>query len=245
LSTRTEEQASSLGQIVTSIGELTAAVKKNADNAVRASHLSQEASQAAVKGGVEIAQVVTNMDGISASSRKMADIIGVIQDIAFQTNLLALNAAVEAARAGEQGKGFAVVASEVRALAGRSANAAKEIRELIADSVRKVGSGATLVAQTRGTMDEIVSSIGRVKEVVEEISAETHRQSIGIESVGRATAVMDQVTQQNAGLVEEAAAAAQSMTDEAEALAKSIEVFKLKGRGPPQLTVVRAAVRQA
>ncbi len=244
LSARTEEQASSLGQIVTSIGELTAAVKKNADNAVRASHLSQDATRAAVKGGVEIAEVVSNMDGISASSRKMADIIGVIQDIAFQTNLLALNAAVEAARAGEQGKGFAVVASEVRALAGRSATASKEIRELIADSVRKVESGATLVAQTRGTMDEIVSSIGRVKAVVEEISGETHRQSIGIESVGRATAVMDQVTQQNAALVEEAAAAAQSMTDEAEALAKSVEVFKLKGRTPPQLTVVRAAGRQ-
>jgi methyl-accepting chemotaxis protein len=230
-----------VGQIVTSIGELTAAVRKNADNAVRAGHLSQEATEAAVKGGVEITQVVNNMDGISASSRKMADIIGVIQDIAFQTNLLALNAAVEAARAGEQGKGFAVVASEVRALAGRSATAAKEIRELIADSVRKVDSGTTLVARARGTMDEIVSSIGRVKAVVQEISSETHRQSVGIESVGRATGVMDQVTQQNASLVEEAAAAAQGLTDEAQALAKSVEVFKLKGRESPQLTVVRAA----
>lgn len=238
LSARTEEQATSLGQIVSSIGELTAAVRKNADNATRASHLSQDASQAAVKGGVEIAQVVTNMDGISESSRKMADIIGVIQDIAFQTNLLALNAAVEAARAGEQGKGFAVVASEVRALAGRSATAAREIRELIADSVRRVEAGASLVVQTRGTMDEIVGSIGRVKKVVQEISAESQRQSTGIESVGRATEVMDQATQQNAGLVEEAAAAAQSMKDEAQALAKSIEVFKLKERGPPKLQVV-------
>jgi methyl-accepting chemotaxis protein len=229
LSGRTEEQARSLGQIVTSIGELTAAVRKNAENSARASQLSQDASQAAVKGGVEIAQVVTNMEGISESSGKIADIIGVIQEIAFQTNLLALNAAVEAARAGEQGKGFAVVASEVRALAGRSATAAKEIRQLIADSVRRVEAGATLVAQTRGTMDEVVL----------EISKESQRQSGGIESVGRATEVMDQATQQNASLVEEAAAAAQSMTDEARALAKSVEVFKLKDRGPPQLKVVR------
>ncbi len=244
LSTRTEEQARSLSHIVSSIGELTTAVKKNADNASRASHLSQDASQSAVKGGVEIAQVVTNMDGISESSRKMADIISVIQDIAFQTNLLALNAAVEAARAGEQGKGFAVVASEVRALAGRSATAAKEIRELIADSVRRVESGAALVTQTRSTMDEIVTSIGRVKEVVEEISEESRRQSSGIESVGRATEVMDQTTQQNASLVEEAAAAAQSMNDEAQALATSIEGFKLKDRGAPQLAVVSRAAKR-
>lgn len=241
LSTRTEEQARSLSHIVTSIGELTTAVKKNADNSSRASHLSQDASAAAVKGGVEIAQVVNNMDGISESSRKMADIIGVIQDIAFQTNLLALNAAVEAARAGEQGKGFAVVASEVRALAGRSATAAKEIRELIADSVRRVEAGAALVSETRGTMDEIVVRIGRVKEVVEEISAESQRQSSGIESVGRATEVMDQTTQQNASLVEQAAAAAQSMNDEAQALARSIEVFKLRDRGAPPLPVVSRA----
>lgn len=238
LSTRTEEQARSLSHIVASIGELTTAVKKNADNSARASHLSQEASQAAVKGGVEIAQVVTNMDGISESSRKMADIIGVIQEIAFQTNLLALNAAVEAARAGEQGKGFAVVASEVRGLAGRSATAAKEIRELIEDSVRRVEAGATLVTQTRGTMDEIVTRIGRVKDVVEEISEESQRQYSGIESVGRATEVMDQTTQQNASLVEEAAAAAQSMNDEAQGLARSIEVFKLRDRSAPQLSVV-------
>jgi methyl-accepting chemotaxis protein len=244
LSARTEEQASSLGQIVSSIGELSTAVKKNAESALRASHLSHDATQSAVKGGVEIAQVVSNMDGISESSRKIADIIGVIQDIAFQTNLLALNAAVEAARAGEQGKGFAVVASEVRGLAGRSATAAKEIRELIADSVRRVEAGATLVSQTRATMEEIVDSIGRVKEVVSEISAESHNQSTGIASVGRATEVMDQVTQQNAALVEEAAAAAQSMTDEAESLAKSVEVFKLRERGTPQFTTVpRAAAR--
>jgi methyl-accepting chemotaxis protein len=242
LSQRTEEQASSLGQIVSSINELSAAVKKNAESAMRASHLSADATQAAVKGGVEIAQVVSNMGGISESSRKMADIIGVIQDIAFQTNLLALNAAVEAARAGEQGKGFAVVASEVRGLAGRSATAAKEIRELIADSVRRVESGAALVAQTRATMDEIVGSIGRVKEVVNEISAESHNQSAGIASVGRATEVMDQVTQQNAALVEEAAAAAQSMTEEAESLAKSVEVFKLRERGTPHLAAVPRAV---
>lgn len=238
LSTRTEEQARSLSHIVASIGELTTAVKKNADSSARASHLSQEASQAAVKGGVEIAQVVTNMDGISESSRKMADIIGVIQEIAFQTNLLALNAAVEAARAGEQGKGFAVVASEVRGLAGRSATAAKEIRELIEDSVRRVEAGATLVTQTRTTMDEIVTRIGRVKDVVEEISEESQRQYSGIESVGRATEVMDQTTQQNASLVEEAAAAAQSMNDEAQGLARSIEVFKLKDQPAARLSIV-------
>jgi methyl-accepting chemotaxis protein len=240
LSQRTEEQARSLSQIVASIGEMETAVKSNADSAMRASHLSHEATQAAVKGGVEIAQVVSNMGGISESSRKITDIIGVIQEIAFQTNLLALNAAVEAARAGEQGKGFAVVASEVRALAGRSATAAKEIRELIADSVRRVESGTTLVAQSRATMDEIVSSIGRVKEVVEEISAEGHNQSARIQAVGRATEDMDQVTQQNAGLVEEAAAAAQSMSDEARALTRSVEVFKLKERSSgAQFSVVQ------
>jgi methyl-accepting chemotaxis protein len=241
LSARTEEQASSLGQIVSSIGELTTAVRRNADSASRASHLSQDASQSAVKGGVEIAQVVTNMAGISEASRKIAEIIGVIQDIAFQTNLLALNAAVEAARAGEQGRGFAVVASEVRGLAGRSSTAAKEIRALIADSVRRVEAGAALVAQTRTTMDEVVGSIGRVKEVVRAISAESLKQSLGIESVGRATEVMDQATQQNAGLVEEAAAAARSMTDEAQALTRSIEVFKLRDSGPQLVAVPRAA----
>jgi methyl-accepting chemotaxis protein len=241
LSSRTEEQASSLSQIVTSIGELTNAVRKNSDSAARASHLSQDATQAAVKGGVEIAQVVTNMEGISESSRKIADIIGVIQDIAFQTNLLALNAAVEAARAGEQGRGFAVVASEVRGLAGRSATAAKEIRELIADSVHRVEAGAELVAQARTTMDEIVGSIERVKEVVHEISAETQQQSAGIQSVGRATDVMDRLTRENASLVDEAAAAAQGLSSEAQALARSIEVFKLKDSGSQRPPAPRAA----
>jgi methyl-accepting chemotaxis protein len=227
LSSRTEEQASSLEETASSMEELTSTVKQNADNAKQANQLAAGASDVAVKGGTVVRQVVETMGGISESSKKIADIIGVIDGIAFQTNILALNAAVEAARAGEQGRGFAVVASEVRNLAQRSAAAAKEIKDLITDSVAKVEDGTKLVDEAGKTMDEIVVSVKRVTDIMAEITAASEEQSSGIEQVNTAVTQMDEVTQQNAALVEEAAAAAESMEEQARNLANALAVFKL------------------
>jgi methyl-accepting chemotaxis protein len=227
LSSRTEEQASSLEQTAASMEELTSTVKQNADNARQANQLALSASEVAVKGGGVVNQVVDTMASINASSKKIVDIIGVIDGIAFQTNILALNAAVEAARAGEQGRGFAVVASEVRNLAQRSGAAAKEIKGLIDDSVGKVEAGSRQVAEAGRTMDEIVDSVKRVTDIMGEITAASQEQSTGIEQVNQAIAQMDQVTQQNAALVEEAAAAAQSMQEQAASLVSAVSVFKL------------------
>jgi methyl-accepting chemotaxis protein len=229
LSQRTEEQASSLEETASSMEELTATVKQNADNARQANQLAASASEVATKGGAVVGEVVTTMGAISASSKKIADIISVIDGIAFQTNILALNAAVEAARAGEQGRGFAVVASEVRSLAHRSAAAAKEIKELITDSVAKVDSGSALVEDAGRTMAEVVSSVKRVTDIMAEITAASLEQSSGIEQVNQAIVQMDQVTQQNAALVEESAAAAESMEDQARQLASAVAVFKVAG----------------
>jgi len=225
LSSRTEEQASSLEETASSMEELTSTVKQNADNARQANQMAVAASSVAVKGGQVVSDVVHTMDAINASSRKIVDIIGVIDGIAFQTNILALNAAVEAARAGEQGRGFAVVASEVRNLAQRSASAAKEIKGLIDDSVAKVESGGKLVAEAGTTMDEVVASIRRVNDIMGEITAASDEQSAGIEQVNQAVAQMDTVTQQNAALVEESAAAAESLQDQAKALVHLVSVF--------------------
>ncbi len=227
LSSRTEEQASSLEETASSMEELTSAVKHNTDNARQANQLAAGASEVAVKGGAVVGQVVTTMSSINDSSKKIADIIGVIDGIAFQTNILALNAAVEAARAGEQGRGFAVVATEVRTLAQRSAAAAKEIKQLISDSVHKVEDGTRLVDQAGKTMDEIVASVKRVTDVMAEIAAASQEQGSGIEQVNQAITQMDQTTQQNAALVEEAAAAAESMEEQAQNLAQAVAVFKL------------------
>ncbi|MET3444663.1 methyl-accepting chemotaxis protein [Variovorax paradoxus] len=229
LSSRTEEQASSLEQTAASMEELTSTVKQNADNARQANQLALSASEVAVKGGGVVSQVVDTMASINASSKKIVDIIGVIDGIAFQTNILALNAAVEAARAGEQGRGFAVVASEVRSLAQRSGAAAKEIKGLIDDSVGKVEAGSRQVTEAGRTMDEIVDSVKRVTDIMGEITAASQEQSTGIEQVNQAIAQMDQVTQQNAALVEEAAAAAQSMQEQAASLVQAVSVFKLDG----------------
>jgi methyl-accepting chemotaxis protein len=228
LSSRTEEQASSLEQTAASMEELTSTVKQNADNARQANQLALSASEVAVKGGDVVGQVVDTMASINASSRKIVDIIGVIDGIAFQTNILALNAAVEAARAGEQGRGFAVVASEVRSLAQRSGAAAKEIKGLIDDSVGKVDRGSALVGEAGKTMEEIVGSVRRVTDIIGEITAASQEQSTGIEQVNQAIAQMDQVTQQNAALVEEAAAAAQSMQEQAASLVQAVSVFRLE-----------------
>ncbi|VTU15576.1 methyl-accepting chemotaxis protein [Variovorax sp. RA8] len=228
LSSRTEEQASSLEQTAASMEQLTGTVKQNADNARQANRLAVSASEVAVKGGEVVSQVVDTMASIHASSKKIVDIIGVIDGIAFQTNILALNAAVEAARAGEQGRGFAVVASEVRNLAQRSAAAAKEIKGLIDDSVGKVGAGTTLVGEAGRTMEEIVASVRRVTDIMGEITAASQEQTAGIEQVNQAIAQMDQVTQQNAALVEEASAAAQSMQEQAGGLSQVVSVFKLE-----------------
>ncbi|AGU51420.1 putative methyl-accepting chemotaxis protein [Variovorax paradoxus B4] len=228
LSSRTEEQASSLEQTAASMEELTSTVKQNADNARQANQLALSASEVAVKGGNVVGQVVDTMASINASSKKIVDIIGVIDGIAFQTNILALNAAVEAARAGEQGRGFAVVASEVRNLAQRSGAAAKEIKGLIDDSVGKVDVGSALVGEAGKTMAEIVGSVKRVTDIIGEITAASQEQSTGIEQVNQAIAQMDQVTQQNAALVEEAAAAAQSMQEQAASLVEAVSVFRLE-----------------
>ncbi len=227
LSQRTEEQASSLEETASSMEELTSTVKQNAENAKQANQLAIGASDVAGKGGAVVSQVVTTMDSINESSRKIVDIISVIDGIAFQTNILALNAAVEAARAGEQGRGFAVVAGEVRNLAQRSAAAAKEIKTLIGDSVEKVQGGSKLVAQAGQTMEEIVTSIRRVTDIMSEITAASVEQSAGIEQVNLAITQMDEVTQQNAALVEEAAAAAESLEEQAQNLAETVGTFKL------------------
>ncbi|MDK6076403.1 methyl-accepting chemotaxis protein [Massilia varians] len=232
LSSRTEEQASSLEETASSMEELTSTVQQNADNARQANGLASSASEVAERGGAVVAQVVDTMASINDSSKKIVDIIGVIDGIAFQTNILALNAAVEAARAGEQGRGFAVVASEVRTLAQRSASAAKEIKLLIDDSVGKVNAGAKLVDQAGATMDEIVASVRRVTDIMGEISSASLEQTEGIEQINMAVSQMDQVTQQNASLVEEAAAAAESLQDQAGKLAELVTVFKLDARAP-------------
>ncbi|NVD98406.1 methyl-accepting chemotaxis protein [Massilia sp. BJB1822] len=227
LSARTEQQAGSLEETASSMEELTSTVKQNTDSARQANELAQSASSVAVRGGAVVSQVVDTMSAINESSRKISDIIGVIDGIAFQTNILALNAAVEAARAGEQGRGFAVVASEVRNLAQRSAGAAKEIKELIGDSVEKVNAGAQLVDQAGATMGEIVDSVQRVTNIMGEITNASHEQEAGIEQINGAVAEMDSVTQQNAALVEEAAAAATSLQEQASRLAELVGVFRL------------------
>ena len=237
LSARTESQASALEETAASMEELSSTVKQNADNARQANQLAQSASTVAVQGGEVVSQVVDTMRGISDSSSKIADIINVIDGIAFQTNILALNAAVEAARAGEQGRGFAVVAGEVRTLAGRSAEAAKEIKTLITDSVNRVEQGTTLVDKAGQTMSEVVSSIRRVTDIMGEISAASSEQSAGVSQVGEAVMQMDQATQQNAALVEEMAAAASSLNTQAQDLVQAVAVFQLaQGHG-----VTRAA----
>lgn len=227
LSSRTEEQASSLEETASSMEELTSTVKQNADNARQANILAEFASNVALKGGNVVSQVVNTMDNINTSARKIVDIIGVIDGIAFQTNILALNAAVEAARAGEQGRGFAVVASEVRTLAQRSASAAKEIKTLIDESVNAVEIGTSLVDEAGRTMTEIVISVRRATDVISEISAASQEQTSGIEQINIAITQMDEVTQQNASLVEEAAAAAESMQDQARILAETVAFFKV------------------
>jgi len=243
LSQRTEDQAGSLQHSASSMGELTSTVRQNADNARQANQLAQAASGVAVKGGEVIGQVVSTMDAINESSRKIVDIIGVIDGIAFQTNILALNAAVEAARAGEQGRGFAVVASEVRNLAQRSASAAKEIKGLIGDSVEKVDAGSRLVAQAGSTMNEVVDGVKRVTDIMAEITSATVEQSADIEKVNRSIGQMDEITQQNAALVEEASAAASSLQDQAGSLAQVVAVFKLNAQPhtPPRALVALGA----
>ncbi|TCS38334.1 methyl-accepting chemotaxis sensory transducer with Cache sensor [Paucimonas lemoignei] len=232
LSSRTEAQASSLAETTSSLEQLTSTVKQNADNARQANGLATAASEVAMKGGTVVAEVVETMGSINGSSKKIVDIISVIDGIAFQTNILALNAAVEAARAGEQGRGFAVVATEVRTLAQRSAAAAREIKELIGDSVEKVEAGTKLVDQAGVTMQEIVTSIRRVTDIMGEISAASQEQTTGIEQINQAITKMDEATQQNSALVEQSAAAAQSMQHQAANLASAVSVFKLSTQAP-------------
>ena len=227
LSGRTEQQAAALQETAASMDQLSSTVQQNAGNASQASQLAQGASQVAARGGSVVADVVDTMKGITESSRRIADIIGTIDGIAFQTNILALNAAVEAARAGEQGRGFAVVASEVRNLAQRSAEAAKEIKSLIATSVERVERGNGLVVQAGSTMDDIVGSIGRVNDIIAEISVASQEQSRGVSQIGQAVTQMDHATQQNAALVEESAAAAESLRQQAHQLVQAVAVFKL------------------
>ncbi|MDR0245066.1 MAG: methyl-accepting chemotaxis protein [Burkholderia sp.] len=243
LSQRTEEQAASLEETAASMEQLTATVKQNADNARQASGLANNASDIARTGSDVVNRVIGTMGEIDDSSRKIADIIGVIEGIAFQTNILALNAAVEAARAGEQGRGFAVVAGEVRSLAQRSATAAKEIRELIVDSVERVRNGSTLVGQAGTTMGEILQAVARVTDIMGEIAAASEEQASGITQVGRAVTQMDQVTQQNAALVEEAAAAAASLQEQAARLRDAVGAFRVSDTGGQALR--RAGERAA
>jgi methyl-accepting chemotaxis protein len=241
LSNRTESQASALEETAASMEQLSSTVKQNADNARQANQLAINASSVAEQGGQVVAQVVQTMRGINDASRKISDIISVIDGIAFQTNILALNAAVEAARAGEQGRGFAVVASEVRSLAGRSADAAKEIKSLIGVSVERVELGTTLVDQAGSTMEEVVSSIKRVTDIMGEISAASNEQSLGVSQVGDAVTQMDQVTQQNAALVEEMAAAASSLKTQAHDLVQVVAAFKLSGHHHVPTAAVRSS----
>ncbi len=246
LSARTEQQASALEETAASMEQLSATVKQNADSARQANQLAMSASSVAVQGGVVVNQVVDTMKGINEASRRIADIISVIDGIAFQTNILALNAAVEAARAGEQGRGFAVVASEVRSLAGRSAEAAKEIKTLIDTSVQRVSHGTALVDQAGSTMTEVVDSIKRVTDIMGEISAASNEQSQGVAQVGEAVTQMDQTTQQNAALVEEMAAAASSLRGQAQDLVQSVAFFQLGATAAqPARTQVRSSVPKA
>ena len=245
LSARTEQQASSLEETASAMEEMTSTVKENAANAEQANALAHTAAKVAIKGGNVVAEVVNTMDAINQSSKKIADIISVIDGIAFQTNILALNAAVEAARAGEQGRGFAVVASEVRNLAQRSSAAAREIKTLIDDSVGKVQSGSKLVAHAGTTMDEVVSSIQRVDNIMSEISSASREQSIGIEQVNQAIAQMDQVTQQNAALVEEAAASAESLQNQTTELNNVVSIFTIKSGSHGSTEEAQEMVMQA
>jgi methyl-accepting chemotaxis protein len=245
LSQRTEEQAASLEETAASMEELTSTVKQTAENAKQASQLAQGASGLAEQGGKLTEQVVGTMQNIVDDSRKIADIVGVIEGIAFQTNILALNAAVEAARAGEQGRGFAVVASEVRSLAQRSAAAAKEIKGLISESTSRVESGSDLVERSGSTIAEIISAIARVSGIMSEIAEASAEQSTGIEQVNQAVSQMDQVTQQNAALVEEASAAAQSVAEQTRALREAAAIFKVGGHGSTPAPVVAATPRPA
>jgi methyl-accepting chemotaxis protein len=245
LSQRTEEQAASLEETASSMQELTTTVRQNAGNAKQATMLATTASQIAQRGGEVVGRVVETMHGISDSSTKVAEIIGVIEGIAFQTNILALNAAVEAARAGEQGRGFAVVAGEVRTLAQRSATAAREIKELIGESVTRVDAGSRLVEEAGGTISEVVQSVKRVTDIMGEISSASEEQSTGIEQVNQAVTQMDEVTQQNAALVEEASAAAQSMAQQAQALREAVAIFKVGNTGSARESSVMTAGRAA
>jgi methyl-accepting chemotaxis protein len=241
LSSRTEQQASALEETASSMEELTATVRQNAEHAREANVLAQSASSVAGRGGDTVGRVVETMDAITESSKKITDIIGVIDSIAFQTNILALNAAVEAARAGEQGRGFAVVASEVRVLAQRSAGAAKEIKALIGDSAGKVEQGSRLVADAGATMSEIVDSIGRVTAIMSGIALASQEQSAGIEQVNVAIAQMDQVTQQNAALVEEAAASSEALREQSRALSALVSTFRFEDGAAPAAAPRRAA----
>jgi methyl-accepting chemotaxis protein len=232
LSRRTEQQAASLEETAASMEELTSTVRQNADHAVQANQLAASAANVAEQGGQVVGQVVTTMAGIEAASKRIAEIISVIDGIAFQTNILALNAAVEAARAGEQGRGFAVVASEVRALAQRSAGAAKEIKQLIDDSVEQVAEGSALVQTAGRTMEEIVTGVRRVNDIMAEISAASKEQSAGIEQVNQTITQMDETTQQNAALVEEATAAARAMEEQAQHLGTAVAIFRTGAAAP-------------